>query len=164
MIYYKLPKITVNVSGITKVIIDVVLKYHSLQDLIVTDHGLIFILKFCSSLYYFLGIKKRILIALHFQTDGQIKKQNSTIEAYLWVFINYKEDNWAGLYLIAEFVHHNVKNTTIGYTPFQLQYGHYTLISYIKDINSQSKSKSVDKQAIKLTNIMTKYRKTLQYI
>lgn len=46
MIYYKLVKITINTSGFTKVIIDIVIKYHGLPDSIITDQNLLFKSKF----------------------------------------------------------------------------------------------------------------------
>ncbi len=58
MIYYELVKVTINAPGLAKVIIDVVMWYHRVAKSIMTDRGLLFISKFWSLLYYFLGIKK----------------------------------------------------------------------------------------------------------
>ena len=46
MVYYKLVKITLNTPGLAEVIIDVIMRYHGLLDLIVTDRGSLFTLKF----------------------------------------------------------------------------------------------------------------------
>ena len=46
MVYYKLVKITIDTPGLAKVIINVVVRYHGLTNLIVTDRVLLFILKF----------------------------------------------------------------------------------------------------------------------
>ena len=83
MVHYKPVKITIDTPGLAKVIIDVVVRHHGLPDLIVTDRGLLFTSKFWSSLYYFLGIKRKLSTAFHPQTDGQTERQNSTMEAYL---------------------------------------------------------------------------------
>ena len=83
MVHYKPVKITLNILGLAEVIIHVVVRHHGLLDSIVTNRGLLFTSKFWSSLYYFLGIKRRLSTALHPQTDGQTKRQNSTMEAYL---------------------------------------------------------------------------------
>ena len=103
MINYKLVKVTINVPGLAEVIIDVVVQHHGLPDLIVTDRGSLFLSKFWSSLYYFLDIKRRLSTASHPQTDGQTERQNSTMEAYLQVFINFKQNDWARLLPMAEF-------------------------------------------------------------
>ena len=50
MVYYELVEVTINASGIAVVIIDVVVRYHSLPDSIVSDRGSVFFSKFCSSL------------------------------------------------------------------------------------------------------------------
>ena len=83
MVYYKPVKVTINAPGLAEVIIDVVVRHHGLPDSIVTDRGLLFTSKFWSSLCYFLGIKQKLSTAFHPQTDGQTKRQNSTMEAYL---------------------------------------------------------------------------------
>ena len=90
MVYYEPIKITINAPGLAEVIIDVVVRYHGLPDSIVTDRGSLFTSKFWSSLYYFLGIKRRPSSAFEPQTDGQTKRQNSTIEAYLRAFVNFE--------------------------------------------------------------------------
>ncbi len=69
-----------------------VVKYYDLLNSIVSDHGLVFTSKFWSSLCYILGIKQKFSTAFHPQTNGQIKRQNSIIEAYLRVFMNFKQN------------------------------------------------------------------------
>ena len=57
MVHYKPVKITINALGLVEVIIDVVVRYHGLLDLILTDRGSLFTSKFWSSLCYFFSIK-----------------------------------------------------------------------------------------------------------
>ena len=83
MVYYKLVKVTIDAPGLAEVIINVVVRHHGLPNSIVTDRGLLFTSKFWSSLCYFLGIKRKLYIAFYPQTDGQTKKQNSMMKAYL---------------------------------------------------------------------------------
>ena len=82
MIYYKLVKVTINARELAKVILDVVVRHHRLPDLIVSDRGSLFTSKFCSLLYYFFGIKRRLSNAFYPQTNGQTERKNSTIKAY----------------------------------------------------------------------------------
>ena len=93
MIYYKPVKITLDVSGLAEVIIDVIVRHHRLLDSIVTNWGSLFTSKFWSSLCYFLGIKRRLSTAFHPQTDGQTERQNSTMKAYLLAFVNFEQNN-----------------------------------------------------------------------
>ena len=46
IVYYKPVKVIVNISGLAKVIINVVIYYHLILESIVTDCGLLFTLKF----------------------------------------------------------------------------------------------------------------------
>ena len=90
MVHYKPVKVTINAPGLAKVIFDMVVWHHGLTNLIVLNRGLLFISKFWSGLCYFLKIKHRLLTAFYPQIDGQTKYQNSTIKAYLWVFVNFE--------------------------------------------------------------------------
>ena len=93
MVHYKPVKITLDASGLAKVIIDMVIRQHGLPDLIVTDQGFLFTSKFWSLLCYFLGIKRRFSTTFHPQTDGQTERQNSTMEGYLQAFVNLEQND-----------------------------------------------------------------------
>ncbi len=60
MVYFKPVKVTIDVSGLAKVIIDVVVHHYGVPKSIVTYQGLLFTSKFWSSLCYFLGIKRKL--------------------------------------------------------------------------------------------------------
>ena len=90
MVYYEPVKVTINAPGLAEIILDVVIWHHGLPDSIVSNKGLLFTSKFWLSLCYFLGIKQRLFTAFYTQTNGQTKRQNSTMEAYLRVFVNFK--------------------------------------------------------------------------
>ena len=93
MVHYEPVKVTIDAPELAKVIIDVVVWYHGLPDSIVTDRGSLFISKFWSSLCYFLEVKRRLLIAFHPQRNSQTKRQNSTVEAYLRAFVNFRQND-----------------------------------------------------------------------
>ena len=90
MVHYEPNKVTINASGLAKVILDVVVWYHGLPNSIVSDKGSFFTSKFWSSLCYFRGIKRRLSTTFHPQIDGQTEQQNSMIEVYLQAFVNFK--------------------------------------------------------------------------
>ena len=93
MVYYEPVRVIIDVSGLAKVILDVVVQYHKLPDSIVTNRGSLFTSKFWSSLCYFFGIKRKLSTAFYPQTVGQTKRQNSTMEVYLRAFVNFKQDD-----------------------------------------------------------------------
>ena len=90
MIHYEPVKITIDELGLVEVIINVLLRHHSLLDSIVTDKDSLFIWKLWLLLYYFLGIKKRLSTPFQPQTDSQTKRQNSPMEAYLRALVKFK--------------------------------------------------------------------------
>ena len=161
MIQYKPVKITLDAPGLVKVIIDVVVRHHGLPDSIVTNRGSFFTSKFWSLLCYFLGIKQRLFIAFHPQTDSQIERQNSMMEAYLQVFLNFEQNDWAKLLPMTEFAYNNAKNLSTCHTPFELNCGYYPCISFEKNTNPRSQSKSVDELSVELQDLMTVCRENL---
>ena len=128
--------------------------HHGILDSIVTDQGLFFTSKFWSLLCYFLGIKRKLSIAFQLQIDGQIERQNSTMEAYLKVFVNWEQDDWARLLLMAEFAYNNTKNTSTGHTLFELNCGYYSKVFFKEDIDSCLKSRSANELAKKLRELI----------
>lgn len=96
-------------------------------------------------------------------TNNQTKKQNNIIEAYIWVFINYKQDNWAQLYFMAEFASHNAKYTSTSPSSFKLNYDIHPQASYKENINLCYLLKSADKLTTKLKELMTICRENLQH-
>ena len=70
--------------------------------------------------------------------DGQIKMQNSTMEAYLQAFVNFKQNNWAQLLSMAEFAYNNIKNANINYTTFELNCGYHPRVFYKEDFDPYS--------------------------
>ena len=135
MVYYKPVKVIINALGFAKVIINMIVSYHSFLDSIVTDWGSFFNSKFWLLLCYLLGIKRRLSIAFHPQTEGQIERQNSTIEAYLLAFINFEQNNLARLLSLAEFAYNNVKNASTNYMSFELNCKYHPWAAYKKDFN-----------------------------
>ena len=103
MVHYEPVKVTINAADLAAIYIDMVVRHHDLLNSIVSDRGSVFTSKFSSLLCYFLGIKRRLSTVFYYQTDGQTERRNSAIEAYLRVFVNNKQNDWARLLSIAEF-------------------------------------------------------------
>ena len=131
-----------------------VIRHHGVLESFVTDRGSLFTSKFWYLLCYFLGIKKKLSTIFHPQTDGQTERPNSTIEAFLRAFINWEQDDWARLLLMAEFAYNNAKNTSTGHTPFELNYGYHSRVSFEEDVDPRSKSRSADKLAGELRELI----------
>ena len=72
------------------------------------------------------------------------------MEAYLRVFVNYEQNDWARLLQIAKFAYKNTKNTSTSHTSFKLNCDYNPRVSYKKDINPRFKSKSANELSIEL--------------
>ncbi len=154
IVHYEPVKVTIDAPGLAEVIIDVVVRHHGVLESIVMDQGLLSSSKFWSSLCYFLGIKRKLSTTFHPQTDSQTKRQNIMMEAYLRVFVNWEQDDWAKLLPIAEFAYNNVKNTNTGHTPFELNYGYHPRVFFEEDIDPCLRSRSANKLAEELRELM----------
>ena len=56
---------------------------------------------------------------------------------------------------MAEFAYNNSKNASKGYTPFKLNCGYHPCMSYKEQVDPRSHSKSADKLAEELRELMT---------
>ena len=163
MVYYKPIKVTINAPGLTEIIINMEIRHYRLSDLIVINRGSLFTLKFSLLLCYFLSIKRRLSTVFYPQMDSQTKRQNSIMEAYLQAFINFKQNNWAQFFFIAEFAYNNAKIASIGYTSFKYNCGYYSHVFYKEDLNLCSKSKTVEKLSSKLQKLINVYQQNLYH-
>ena len=154
MVYYKSVKITIDVSDLAKVIIDVVVWHHGLSDSIITYRGSLFTSKFWFSLCYFLKIKRRLSTAFYPQTNSQTERQNSTIKAYLKAFMNWEQNHWICLLPMVEFTYNNAKDTSTGLTSFKLNCGFHPRVSFKNNVNPCSRSCFADKLAKELWELM----------
>ena len=85
------------------------------------------------------------------------------MEAYLQALVNFEQNDWARLFLMAKFAYNNAKNASTGYTPFKINCGYHFWVSYKEDIDPCSKSKSVDDLVSDLGELMVMCRENLQY-
>lgn len=157
IVYYKPVKVIINTPRLGKIIFNMVVWYHGLFDLIVTNGSLLFISNFWLLLCYFLEIKRYVFTACYLQTVKQIKYQNNTIETYLQAFDNFKQDDQVKLLPIVKFAYNNAKNVSTSYTFFKLNCGYHSWMSYENNINSCSKSKSANKLLIELRKLIIIY-------
>ncbi len=65
IVYYELVKVMIDIPGLAKMIIDVVVCHHRVPKSIVMDQDLLFTSKFWFSLCYILGIKKKLFTTFY---------------------------------------------------------------------------------------------------
>ncbi len=154
MVHYKPIKVKIDVPGLAEVIINMVVRHHWVPESIVTDWGLLFTSKFWSLLCYFLGIKKKLSTAFHPQINSQIERQNNIMKAYLWVFVNWEQNDWARLLPMAEFAYNNAKNASTSHNPFELNCGYHPKVSFKEDVDPHSRSRSANELVKELRELM----------
>ncbi len=60
------------------------------------------------------------------------------MEAYLRVFVNFEQNDWARLLPMAKFAYNNAKNVSTDHTPFELNCRFYLQASYKEDVDPRS--------------------------
>ena len=76
------------------------------------------------------------------------------METYHRAFVNFKQNDWRRLLLMAEFAYNNGKNTSTGHTPFELNCGYYSQILYKEDVDPRSQSKPADELLAELRELI----------
>jgi len=108
----------INAEDLACIFLAQVFANHGTPTDIVSDWGKHFILQFWWSLCQLLDIKANLSTAYHPETDGQTEWVNQILEQYLWVYINYQQDNWVNLLPLAEFAYNNTSHSATMATPF----------------------------------------------
>jgi len=70
-----------------------------------------------------LGIKSKLSMAFHPQTDGQTKRVNQELEQYLRMFIDHRQEQWPEWLGTAEFAYNNKAHLSTRTSPFKANYG-----------------------------------------
>ncbi len=76
------------------------------------------------------------------------------MKAYLRAFVNWEQDDWVKLLLMAEFAYNNAKNASTGHTPFELNCCYHFRVSIKEDVDPHLRSCSADKLAEELRELM----------
>ena len=69
-----------------------------------------------------LGIKTKLSMAFHPQTDGQTECMNQELEQYLQFFVDYRQKDWPEWLALAEFAVNNKVHSTTKIFPFMSNY------------------------------------------
>ncbi len=65
---------------------------------------------------------------------------------------------------MAEFPYNNAKNTSTGYTPFDLNWGYHLRVSFKEDVDTHSKSRSANELAEELRELIEVCCQNLLYV
>jgi len=127
MMHYLFTKKTLTVVKLVELFFKkIALKYKISSDIIINKDSL-FISAFWSKICYHVKMKRWLSIVFHSQTDDQTEQQNQTLKHYLRVYCFKKQDDWAMLLLIVEFIYHQAKHASLSCNLFKVMYN-YELI------------------------------------
>lgn len=102
--------------------IDWVFCLHGLPRKVVSVCGSLYTAKVMRAIYKRLGIKANFSMAFHSQTNGQTERVNQELEMFLWLFCNWRQDNWSKLLPMTEFAYNLRVHSATKHSPFKLMY------------------------------------------
>ena len=102
---------------------DNVWKLHGLPESVVLDREPQVAAKLTKELNRMLGIRTKLSIAFHPQTNRQTERINQKFEQYLQFFIKNRQKDWLEWLAIAEFAVNNKVHTVTKVLPFMANYG-----------------------------------------
>ena len=106
-----------------KLFVQHIVRLHGIAREIITHRGSLFTSDLWKETTKNLGIEPRLTTAFHRQTDCQTERTNAIQEQYLCSYINYQQENWSDLVVIAELAYNNGYQETIKTTQFYANYG-----------------------------------------
>jgi len=130
-------------EGLARLFQDNVWKLHGLPESVVSDRGPQFAAELTRELNRMLGIKTKLSMAFHPQTDRQMERMNQELEQYLRFFIEHRQKDWPEWLVAAEFAINNKVHTATKVLPFMANYGKELRMG--GDIRRKGKVESVTK-------------------
>jgi len=109
-------------EGLARLFRDNVWKLHGLPESIILDRGPQFAAGLMQELNRMLGIKSKLSIAFHSQTDRQTERVKQELEQYLRIFIDHRQEQWPKWLGTAEFVYNNKTHSSTKTSPFKANY------------------------------------------
>jgi hypothetical protein len=110
---------------VATILYEQVFRHHGLPRQIISDRGMQFTSKVFKEFLKKLDIKGSMSTAYHPQTDGQTERVNQTLEQYLRIFCNTRQDNWVKFLASAKFAYNNAASESTLQSPFYLEYGYH---------------------------------------
>jgi hypothetical protein len=117
-------KSTIGAEGVAEIYVREVFRLHGIPGRFVTDRGPQFAARIMREFLRLLGIDAGLTTAYHPQANGMTERMNAEVVKYLRLFCDQRQDNWAPLLPMAEFVINSREVTALKNTPFEVQYGY----------------------------------------
>jgi hypothetical protein len=114
---------TDNVSHITDLFFQKIIRLHGVTNTIISDRDIKFFSHFWRTLWAKLGTKLLFSTTCHLQTDGQTKVVNMTLSTMLRVVLNKNIKMWEECLSHVKFAYNCSLHSTTKMCPFEILYG-----------------------------------------
>ncbi len=146
MTRYLFTKKTLTVIKLAKLFFEKIALKYEISNNIVIDKNSLFINAFWSKICYHVKMKWWLSIAFHSQIDDQTEWQNQTLKHYLSVYCSEKQDNWATLLLVVEFMYHQTKHSSLSCSFFKIMYNYKSIFDIHIENNAMKEKVSATKE------------------
>jgi len=106
-----------------------------------------------------LGIKTKLLIAFHLQTDEQTERMNQELEQYLRMFINHHQEQWPEWLGTAEFAYNNKAYSGTKVSPFKANDGRNPRMGF--ELRKKGRFEGVERFAKKIEEVQSEAKAAL---
>ena len=139
---------------------DNIWKLHGLPESIISDGGPQFAAGIIWELNRILGIKSKLSIVFHPQTNRQTERVNQELEQYLRMFINYRQEQWSDWLETAEFVYNNKMHSSTKISPFKANYRQDSRMEF--EVRRKGKYKGIEKFVTQMKEIQEEAKAALE--
>jgi hypothetical protein len=99
-------------------------KLHGLPEALISDRDKVFTSTLWKELFALSDTQLLMSSAYHPQTDGQTERLNQCLEAFLRCSVHACPKQWSKWLSMAEYWYNTTYQSALGYTPFEVLYGH----------------------------------------
>ena len=116
-------KTTMTAEKLARLFLKKIFTDHGIFEQIINNKNILFTSKFNTKLRKTLKIKKSMSTTFHFQTDGQTKRMNQTLEQYFKLFTGKNKHKWVELLPTAQMAIKKSYNEDLKQSPHEALYG-----------------------------------------
>ncbi len=150
MMHYLFMKKTLTIVELTELFFKkIALRYEVSNDIIINKDNL-FISAFWSKICFHMKMKRWLSIIFHSQTDDQTKRQNQTLKHYLRVYCSKKQNDWATLLLVVEFMYHQTKHSSLSCSLFKVMYDYKSIFDICIKNDAMKEKVSAAKEHVEM--------------
>ena len=110
-----------------------------------------------------IGVDAKLSSAYHPETDGQTERVNQILEQYLRCSVNFLQNNWRDLLLLAEICYNNLKHASTGISPFYANFGFHPKFQIISKQTDCPASTKYSEELLSAHKIMQQNLNEAQY-